>query len=242
MDTLEKQLRDLAESLDIDYFGVADLSGVKDFILTQDGEAIASFPRAVSIGIRLVDGVIDELPRHEDPPVIFTYKGLYNSVNTHLDQAGLTIAKKLQDAGFEAYPIPAAQRIDSTKLKGAFSHKLAAHLAGLGWIGKSCLLIRQDSGPRVRWATILTNAPLHKSGEPLVDQCGSCNECIKICPVKAFTGIKFKESEPREARFNAHLCAEYIHKRELALGEGICGLCVYTCPYGKKRKASKATK
>ncbi len=225
----------LAKSLGVDYFGVADLSKAKEFVLAQGGEAIARFPRAVSIGIRLIDGVIDELPRHEDLAVIFTYRGLYNSVNTNLDKATLLLAKKIQEAGFKAYPIPAAQRIDSKELKGAFSHKLAAHLAGLGWIGKSCLLITPESGPRVRWATILTNAPLKNTGSQLSDQCGNCNECVKICPVTAFTGVKFKDSDPREARFNAHRCAEYTHKRELSLGEGICGLCVYACPYGKKR-------
>ncbi len=237
MDALQKQLLDFAMSLEVDYFGVADLSRVKDFVLEQGGEAIAGFSRAVSIGMRLIDSVIDELPRHEDPSVIFTYRGLYNSVNNNLDKATLFISKKIQDAGFEAYPIPAAQRIDSAKLKGAFSHKLAANLAGLGWIGKSCLLITPESGPRVRWATILTNAPLEQTNKPLADGCSNCDKCVKVCPVKAFTGAKFNVSEPREARFNAHLCDEYIHKRELALGEGICGLCVYTCPYGQKKKA-----
>ena len=241
MNSLQKQLKDFAETLGVDYFGVADLSAAKDFVLNQGGESIARFPRAISIGIRLIDSIIDELPHHQDPAVIFTYRGLYNSVNANLDKATLFIAKKIQDAGFEAYPIPAAQRIDTPKLKGAFSHKLAAHLAGLGWIGKSCLLITLERGPRVRWATILTNAPLQQTGKPLADRCGNCNKCVKICPVNAFTGAKFNDSEPRETRFNAYLCDEYIHKRELSLGDGICGLCVYACPYGQKRKHSTPT-
>ena len=237
MNALQKQLLDFAMSLEVDYFGVADLSRAKDFVLEQGGEAIARFPRAVSIGMRLIDSIIDELPHHEDPSVIFTYRGHYNSVNTNLDRASLFIAKKIQEAGFESYPIPAAQRIDSAKLKGAFSHKLAANLAGLGWIGKSCLLVTPESGPRVRWATILTNAPLKPTGKSLSNQCGDCNKCVQVCPAKAFTGVKFNLTEPREARFNAHLCDEYIHKRELVLGEGICGLCVYACPYGQNKKA-----
>ena len=241
MNSLQKQLKDFAEILGVDYFGVADLSDAKDFVLNQGGESIARFPRAISIGIRLIDSIIDELPHHQDPAVIFTYRGLYNSVNANLDKATLFIAKKIQEAGFEAYPIPAAQRIDTPKLKGAFSHKLAAHLAGLGWIGKSCLLITLERGPRVRWATILTNASLKQTGKPLADRCGNCNKCVKICPVNAFTGAKFNDSEPRETRFNAYLCDEYIHKRELSLGDGICGLCVYACPYGQKRKHSTPT-
>ncbi|MGD0449427.1 MAG: 4Fe-4S double cluster binding domain-containing protein [Candidatus Bathyarchaeia archaeon] len=240
IDAMQKQLRDFAESLGVDHFGVADLAVAKDFLLTQGGEAIARFPRAVSIGVRLIDAVVDELPHHEEPSVIFTYRGLYNSVNSSLDKAALFIAKRIQDLGFEAYPIPAAQKINPVKLEGAFSHKLAAHLAGLGWIGRSCLLITSEHGPRVRWATILTNAPMN-TGNPPVDRCGNCSECIKICPVKAFTGVKFKNSESREARFNAHLCNEYMNKRAQSIGDGICGLCVYICPYGRTKKTFDST-
>ena len=233
---LQKQLSDLAASLGIDYFGVADLAVAKDFICSQGGNAVARFPIAISIGIRLVDGVVDELARHEDPTVIFTYRSLYNTVNTSLDHATLCIAKTIQVQGFKAYPIAAAQRISNEKLAGAFSHKLAAHFAGLGWIGKNCLLITPDHGPRVRWSTILTDAPLGTTGVPLVEQCGTVTVCVKICPVHAFTGAAFKDSEPREVRYNAHLCAQYIDKRQSFLGDGLCGLCVNSCPYGKQKK------
>lgn len=235
--SLQKQLSDLAATLGIDYFGVADLAVAKDFIYSQGGDAVARFPLSISIGIRLVDAVVDELTRHEDPTVIFTYRSLYNTVNTSLDQATLYIAKTIQEQGFKAYPIAAAQRISNEKLTGAFSHKLAAHLAGLGWIGKNCLLITADHGPRVRWSTILTDAPLETTGVPLTEQCGKCDQCVKICPVQAFTGTAFKDSEPREARYNAHLCAQYIDKRQAIIGDGLCGLCVNACPYGKQKKA-----
>ena len=55
MKALQKQLLDFAMSLEVDYFGVADLSKAKDFVLEQGGEAIARFPRAVSIGMRLIN-------------------------------------------------------------------------------------------------------------------------------------------------------------------------------------------
>ena len=235
--SLQQQLSDLAATLGIDYFGVADLAVAKDFICSQGGDAVARFPIAISIGIRLVDAVVDELTRHEDPTVIFTYRSLYNTVNTGLDRATLYIAKAIRAQGFKAYPIAAAQRISNEKLAGAFSHKLAAHLAGLGWIGKNCLLITPDHGPRVRWSTILTDAPLKKTGTPLIEQCSNCSICVKICPVQAFTGAAFKDSEPREVRYNAHLCAQYIDKRQSILGDGLCGLCVNACPYGKQKKA-----
>ena len=86
----------------MDLFGVADLLEAHDFVLRQGGEHIAGFPRAISIGIRLLDPIVDELYRHEEPSAIYSYRGLYNSVNASLDRVTLLIAKKVQDAGFRA--------------------------------------------------------------------------------------------------------------------------------------------
>jgi epoxyqueuosine reductase QueG len=234
MDLFNDELRDYAIKLGVDLFGVADLTSAHDFILDQGGEYLAEYPRAVSFGIRLVDGIVDGLYRHEDPAVIFTYRGLYNAVNRKLDQISLLIAKRIQKANFNTYPIFNIM-IDSKKLIGAFSHKLTAHLSGLGWIGKSCLLITPQYGPRLRWGTVLTDAPLN-TGLPLPQRCGDCSECVDICPPKAFTGVPFNSSEPRDVRFRAHLCDEYMDRRKTRLGEGLCGLCVHICPHGKKKQ------
>ena len=238
-DSLLRELEEYAHDNGIDLFGVADLSGAHDFVLRQGGEHIAGFPRAISIGIRLLDSIVDELYRHEEPSAIYSYKGLYNSVNASLDRATLLIAKKVQNAGFKAYPIPASQTVNDRRLEGAISHKLAANLAGHGWIGKSCLLVTPEHGPRVRLATILTDVLL-KTGEKMRNGCEDCRECVDICPPKAFTGAPFDPSEPRDVRFRAHLCRDYTTRRAQQLGEGICGLCVYACPYGKGKKDTRA--
>jgi epoxyqueuosine reductase QueG len=234
--SLQTDLERVAKELGADLFGVADLTIAQDFVCKQGGEYLRKFSRAVSIGIRLLDAVVDELFRHEDPAVIYTYRALYDSVNSRLDDVGLLLAKRVQEKGYKAYAIPASQTVDSNKLTGVFSHKLAVSLAGLGWIGKSCLLITPSYGPRVRFATILTDAPL-KAGSPISVKCNDCRECVDVCPVKAFTGASFNLSEPREVRFNANLCRSYGKKREEKLGEGFCGLCVYVCPYGRSDKS-----
>ena len=232
--SVQVDLERIARELGADLFGVADLTIAQDFVCKQGGELLRKFPRAVSIGIRLLDAVVDELRRHEDPAVLFTYRALYNSVNSRLDQIALLLAKRIQDKDYRAYPIPASQTIDSNKLIGAISHKLAANLAGLGWIGKSCLLVAPDCGPRVRFATILTDAVL-EGGSPISERCNDCEACVNICPVKALTGASFNPSEPREARFNSRLCRNYTKKREQVIGEGLCGLCMYVCTYGRPK-------
>lgn len=56
------------------------------------------------------------------------------------------------------------------------------------WAGdrKSALLITSELSSRLRWMTVLTDAPL-KAVEPLENRCGGCTICVDNCPVKAFT-------------------------------------------------------
>jgi len=107
--SIQIKLERTAEKLGADLFGVADLTIAKDFVCRQGGEHLGKFPRAISIGIRLLDAVVDELNRHEDPAAIFTYKALYNTVNSHLDRITLLLAKIIQQNDYQAYPIPASQ-------------------------------------------------------------------------------------------------------------------------------------
>lgn len=233
--SLQDQLEQIAKEQGADLFGIADLATAQGFVRNQGGEYLKKFPTAISIGIRLLDAVVDELHKHEDRAVIFTYKGLYNSVNSRLDHIGLLLARRIQQENYQAYPIPASQTIDPSRLVGVISHKLAANLAGLGWIGKSCLLITPNYGPRVRFATVLTNIP-PKTGSLVKEDCKDCSACVSICPVKAFTGAPFNPSEPREVRFNAYSCDAYMKRRREELGEDLCGLCVYVCPHGRPRR------
>ena len=65
------------------------------------------------------------------------------------------------------------------------------------------------------------------------DGCGDSHECVDICPAKAFTDEPFRAEEPREVRYNAHKCDKYLSKLEKASTLGVCGMCLYACPYGK---------
>ncbi|NMB79809.1 MAG: epoxyqueuosine reductase, partial [Methanomicrobiales archaeon] len=153
-----------------------------------------------------------------------------------LDQIALRVANFLQREGYGALPVPASKRTSDEKIAGIFSQKLGAHMAGLGWIGKSCLLVTPDHGPRVRWVNVLTDAPLVPSGSPMEPRCGDCTACVEICPEHAFTGRMFAPDEPREARFDAAACDRYYKRLEEERGvAGACGLCLYVCPHGRKK-------
>ena len=237
------RLRALALSLGADYFGVADLAPAREFIRSQGGDRVAGYPRSVVAGIRLQDSVVDLLPERDRAGAILYRHATYDVVNCALDQIALRVANTLQKEGYAAFPVPASKRTSDEKIAGPFSQKLGAHLAGLGWIGKSCLLVTPDHGPRVRWVNVLTDAPLEPTGIPLEPRCGECTACVDICPVHAFTGRMFSPDEPREARFDAAACDRYYKQLGKELGvDGVCGLCLWACPRGKqsgKRSARK---
>ena len=233
---LDNVIRESAETWGADWFGVADLSPAHDAILAQGGPAMAGYPRAVSLGIALLHPIVDQLPQRAERAVAAHYRHhAYDLVNQRLDLVASRLSGVLQREGYRALPIPASQRVDDERICAAFSHKLAAHLAGLGWIGKSCLLVTPQAGPRVRWATVLTDAPLSVTSQPMDERCGDCQECVKICPVQAFTGRPFREDEPREARYDAAKCDRYFARlREQNADLAVCGLCLYVCPYGRR--------
>jgi len=215
-----------------DFLGIADLTPARDFVRDQGGNTVAVLPRAVSIGIALPRAIVDQLPSRSDRGVAVNYQNhAYSTINQRLDAVASQVASVLQQDDHKALPIPAAERCDDERICAVFSHKLAAHLAGLGWIRKSCLLVAPQAGPRVRWTSVLTDAPLEATGSRMAQQCGNCTECVDICPVHAFTGKPFREGEPRSARYDAGRCQRYL--REDA-PFSVCGLCLYVCPHGRQ--------
>jgi epoxyqueuosine reductase len=235
---MNSDLQEFTRTLGADFFGVADLSLAHDAILAQGGPLIASYPRVVSVGIELMHAIVDQLPQRDNRAVAINYRQHgYEVINQRLDYLASQIGSWIQRQGYKAMPIPSSQRVDNERICAAFSHKLAAHLAGLGWIGKSCLLVTPEAGPRVRWVSILTDAPLKVTGQPIEERCGNCRECVDICPVHAFTGEPFRPNEPREKRYRADLCDRYFASMKAKDAEAaICGLCLYVCSYGRVRK------
>ncbi len=233
LQSLHSQLAELAAGMGARFFGVARLTEAADVIAEQGGAFLSAYPRALSIGIALNDGIVDQLPRHKEKNVARTYDYLYYTVNRSLDRIALRLSVLLNTNGFKSFLIPASDTLDTEKARGLFSHKLAARLAGLGWIGPNCLLITPEMGPRVRWVTVLTDAPL-EPGKPVPNQCGDCRQCVDACPPKAFTGRPFDPSEHRDLRFNVKRCMDYrLHLKDKVTGVRTCGMCVHVCPFGK---------
>jgi epoxyqueuosine reductase len=230
---LTRKLGEVAREKGADLFGVADLDPARVFITNQGNFSLERFPFAVSLGLFLNDEIVESHSPDEPRRDSLYWFHVYEVVTRALDQLGYSISRWLSDQGFRTFPVPCSTPYNFQKLEGILSHKLAAHLAGLGWIGKNCLLLTDRFGPRVRFTTVLTDAPL-QTGLPIDKPCGKCQVCIKACPVQAFTGKEFRSEDPRQVRFDAFKCSEYRKDHP-------CGLCVSSCPQGKPRaRRSKA--
>jgi epoxyqueuosine reductase len=239
---LNKKIKGITETWGADFVGVADLSLAHDPILEQGGPVIAAYPKAISVGIGLLHNIVDQLPNRATRSVALSYQyHSYDLINQRLDLLSSQLSRFLQRQGYRSLPIPASRRVDDERICAAFSHKMAANLSGLGWIGKSCLLVTPEMGPRVRWATVLTDAPLKTTGKRMQERCGNCNQCVEICPVLAFTGEPFRPSEPREKRYDAGKCERYFAEMRAKDAEmGVCGLCLYVCPHGRQQNHDQA--
>jgi epoxyqueuosine reductase QueG len=223
--TLNKDLlRAMAFDMEISLFGVADITEIrKEFKL--DRKLSAAFPRAVSLGRRLLAAVLEEI---EDRPTPL-YFHHYRQVNNFLDRAALILSGRIQEAGFKALPIPASQIIDWEKQLGHVSHKKVGFLAGLGWMGRNNLLVNPDFGAQIRLVTVLTDMPLEPD-RPLDADCDGCAFCLSTCPAGA---VKRTREE-----FDHRACFEKLKefRRLHIVSQFICGVCVKAC--GPERRAS----
>ena len=230
---LERKLEKEARGMGATYFGIADLSLTRGGAITPYETRLTSeYPLAISIGVPLIPQVVDRISDQTDVFALQNY--IFHTrhvVNPLIDQITRRLSSFLVYEKHSALPVLASQTVDTKNRYGMFSNKIAASLSGLGWIGKSCLLITPDRGPRVKWGTILTNAPL-ETGNPMKVKCGSCTKCVAACPTQAFTGKDFAPSEPREMRMIVERHTLLLDEQEKKLGTRVCGICVHICPFG----------
>lgn len=228
----------MANHLELDYFGVADLTMGRSFINEMSDNLLKDYQFALSIGIALPHRIVNDLEKiGSDFAKISYHTHAYSLVNDRLNGVASVFHSFLQKRGYPSYPIAASQRYSDARISSLFSHKLAAHLAGMGWIGKSCLLVTEKDGPRVRWISVLTDAPLEPTnGSIRKPKCADCRKCVDICPANAFTDRIFDPEEPRHLRYDAAKCQAHFESLKKESKIHVCGLCLAVCPYGKIRK------
>lgn len=104
-----------------------------------------------------------------------------------------------------------------------------AQKAGIGFIGKSGLLITPESGPRQKISAIfvsIANLPVKEDNEHIwiPDYCEKCGKCIRACPEKALTETETCCSG-KQVEFDQKLC--------IGCSQG-CTYCIEACPFHEK--------
>ena len=114
-----------------------------------------------------------------------------------------------------------------------------AALSGLGWHGKSTMLISQELGAFFFLGTLLTTLELPPD-PPAKDRCGRCTRCIDVCPTQAITAAH---------QLDARLCVSYLtielkgsipEALRPLIGNRIygCDDCAAVCPWNRFAQAS----
>ncbi len=218
-------LKEYICSLEVSEFGFADITDAKSGTLFADQPGTENFNTAISIVIKLSPAVLKGIT---DKPTHY-YFHHYRTVNTHIDSILLKIGMFLEKNGYGYFPVGASQSING--YQGLFSHKTAARLAGLGYIGKNAMFISDKLGMGVRLGTLLTDAPLETSTEFSKGSCGNCSLCVNACPALALSGENFSQDNPEATLIDRHTCSEYMKDNFQRIGRGaVCGICMRNCP------------
>lgn len=195
---------------------------------------LSEYKYALTLVFRLSDAILSQI---ECAPT-YAYFQHYRAANALLDRCALIAGEILRREGYDFFPIAASQSVHDKEdeYTGIYQHKTAAVAAGLGWIGRSALFISSEHGPRVRLATVLTNAPLvEENPTPAENGCIGCRACADVCPAGAITGELWQQGCEREVIFNARACSEHMKRAYKHIGRGaVCGRCIYVCPHGRK--------
>ena len=208
-------LKEYAISQGAALFGVADISDKKEHFRIYPEKILEKMNHAVCMGHHLSDAVLETIVDRPNK----LYSRHYKMSNMLLDQLAIKVGNEIQKQGYDYIPIPASQLLDWSENTAHASHRAIAYYAGLGWRGRSSLLINPRHGARVRYVSVLTDMPL-KTDKPLEIDCGNCKACINACPAGAI----------HEDHYDLKACHEMLkHFGKTLHVSLICGVCVKAC-------------
>ncbi|MBI3989853.1 MAG: tRNA epoxyqueuosine(34) reductase QueG [candidate division NC10 bacterium] len=110
-----------------------------------------------------------------------------------------------------------------------------AAAAGIGWVGKNTMVISPKIGSYLFLGELFLNIDL-EDDQPIFDQCGDCDLCLKCCPTDAFIAPYLLEATRCISYLTIELKGSVPMELRPLLGDQIfgCDICQEVCPYNRK--------
>jgi epoxyqueuosine reductase len=204
-----EEFKSFVKGLGIDLVGIADLYSLKGMPLGMPSDAasfLSHFHCAIVMGAQL--GKLGKSASGTD-------------VSLFLERAALAVVDRLEREGYRVLTVHTEDEFDPINRIGLISLKVLAKAAGLGWQGRSLLIVSPQYGPVHRWIAVLTDMGL-QSDTTIPNQCGNCTLCVEKCPGGALNLAEFDDHPA---------CREDVLDIGLCIGDSGCTVCLTVCPW-----------
>ena len=216
----------------------ADFHGTMEY-MRRHGSKRSRPNELVPDTVRVISVRMDYLPESEDKArqllddesraYISRYalgRDYHKVLRNRLQKLARRIEDRIGEFGYRAF-------VDSAPVL----EKALAEKAGIGWIGKHTNVINRDHGSWFFLGELYTDLPLPVDA-PEHSHCGSCSECIEVCPTRAIVAPYVLDARRCISYLTIELKDAIPVEFRKAIGNRIygCDDCQLFCPWNKFAK------